>query len=84
MTSTTLRLPGALPAGRRRAIPGGLVGRVAGVPLRLASCLERAWRARRDTARLMAMSDAMLKDIGLVRGDIPFAVRAEHDRRAPF
>ena len=35
----------------------------------------QAWSARREERHLMEMPDYLLKDIGLGRSDIPFAVR---------
>lgn len=37
--------------------------------------LRRRLRERQATAALMALDDAVLKDIGLYRGEIPWAVR---------
>jgi uncharacterized protein YjiS (DUF1127 family) len=45
---------------------------------RLATALHALlswWRERREVARLSAFPDAMLKDIGVSRGGIPWAVR---------
>jgi uncharacterized protein YjiS (DUF1127 family) len=51
-------------------------GRVAG---RSARAFAQELRMRRDTRELMAMSDRMLKDIGLTRAEIGGAVRYGRD-----
>ncbi|RKF14766.1 DUF1127 domain-containing protein [Roseovarius spongiae] len=40
----------------------------------------RRWRQRRMTAALNALDDRMLRDIGLIRADIPRAVRTFDER----
>ena len=40
------------------------------------AALRRWWRERRMANELHALDDALLKDIGLYRGEIPFIVRA--------
>jgi uncharacterized protein YjiS (DUF1127 family) len=46
---------------------------------RLAALLRRWHRLRRDTHQLMSFSDAMLKDIGLSRGQIERVVMTGRD-----
>ncbi len=41
------------------------------------------WNERRAIDRLSGFPDAMLKDIGVSRGEIPFAVRCSRDRDRP-
>lgn len=41
------------------------------------------WNERRAIDRLSGLPDAMLKDIGVSRGEIPFAVRCSRDRDRP-
>jgi uncharacterized protein YjiS (DUF1127 family) len=48
---------------------------------RLGATLARAYRVRRDTRQLMALSDHMLSDIGVARADVEHAVRFGRDRR---
>jgi len=43
--------------------------------MRIVRAIAREHRIRRDTRELMAMSDHMLKDIGLTRSQIVYAVR---------
>jgi uncharacterized protein YjiS (DUF1127 family) len=43
-----------------------------------ARAICRWWAERRDAARLSSYPDAMLKDIGLSRGGIDWAVRHGH------
>jgi uncharacterized protein YjiS (DUF1127 family) len=45
------------------------------VAVRCAQAIAKEVRVRRDTRALMAMSDEMLKDIGLTRAEISGAVR---------
>jgi len=47
----------------------------AGMPWTPLRSLRRWYRERRTEAALMGLDDAMLKDIGLYRGEIPGAVR---------
>jgi uncharacterized protein YjiS (DUF1127 family) len=55
----------------------GLGARAAGRPLpALLRALRRRWRERRMARELEALDDAMLKDIGVHRGEIPSIVRA--------
>ena len=54
----------------------GLAGRIAA---RIVAAIAHELRIRRDTRQLMAMSDHMLKDIGLRRADIGEAVRRGRD-----
>jgi uncharacterized protein YjiS (DUF1127 family) len=49
------------------------------IGLRLADAIAVELRIRRDMRHLTAMSDHMLKDIGLRRADIPHAVRYGRD-----
>lgn len=46
---------------------------------RLADAVARAYRARRDTRQLMALSDHMLRDLGLGRSEVGHAVRFGRD-----
>ena len=50
-----------------------------GVAARCARAIALELRIRRDTRELMAMSDHMLKDIGLTRAEIGSAVRYGRD-----
>jgi uncharacterized protein YjiS (DUF1127 family) len=43
--------------------------------------LARAYRVRRDTRRLSAFSDHMLRDLGLGRGEIERVARVGRDWR---
>ena len=52
---------------------------VAGVAARSARAIAQDFRVRRDTRKLMLMSDHMLKDIGLTRAEIGRAVRYGRD-----
>jgi uncharacterized protein YjiS (DUF1127 family) len=52
---------------------------VSWIGVQIASAIARELRIRRDTQRLMDMSDHLLKDIGLRRADIPDAVRYGRD-----
>jgi uncharacterized protein YjiS (DUF1127 family) len=45
------------------------------VLVRIVRAVARELRIRRDTRELMTMSDHMLKDIGLTRSQIGYAVR---------
>jgi uncharacterized protein YjiS (DUF1127 family) len=47
---------------------------------RTAASILRWHRVRRDTRQVMALSDTMLKDIGLSRGEIEHAVRTGRAR----
>lgn len=63
---------------RRSAPVGGpmsLLPRWGAVLARGLRAMERAHRLRSDARRLHEMSDAMLADIGVSRGDIDHAVR---------
>jgi uncharacterized protein YjiS (DUF1127 family) len=46
---------------------------------RLTGAIARAYRARRDTRQLMALSDHMLRDMGLGRSEVGHAVRFGRD-----
>jgi uncharacterized protein YjiS (DUF1127 family) len=59
--------------------PCSLWARFSGVPARCARAIAQELRIRRDTRELMAMSDHMLKDIGLRRVEIGSAVRYGRD-----
>ena len=48
---------------------------VARILVRIVRAIAREHRIRRDTRELMTMSDHMLKDIGLTRSPIGYAVR---------
>ena len=50
-----------------------------GVAVRTARAIAQELRVRRDRRHLMAMSDHMLKDIGLTRAEIGGAVRYGRD-----
>jgi uncharacterized protein YjiS (DUF1127 family) len=50
-----------------------------GVARRFARAMAKEVRIRRDTLELLAMSDHMLKDIGLTRAEIGHAVRYGRD-----
>lgn len=76
----TSRLQDVLPMTRRRPVAGGLLGRLTTTPMAMLSRARRAWREHLAIGKLMAMSDHGLKDIGLTRGDVPFAVRTGVDR----
>jgi uncharacterized protein YjiS (DUF1127 family) len=67
-TSTTY----AYRAPRRGAFPASAARLLAGLVQALATEL----RVRRDTRRLMEMSDHMLSDIGLARSQVARAVRS--------
>jgi uncharacterized protein YjiS (DUF1127 family) len=41
------------------------------------------WNERRAINRLSGYPDAMLKDIGISRGELPFVVRCSRDRDMP-
>lgn len=45
------------------------------MPGRLAAWLRRQWKMSRDTARLTALDDHLLADMGLTRGEIRGLVR---------
>ena len=47
----------------------------AGIPVRVVRAIAEEHRIRRDTRELMAMSDHMLKDLGLTRGQIGGEIR---------
>ena len=49
--------------------------------LRTMARLWRAWRNRRDVAKLLNLDDYMLRDIGLTRGDVTGALSSprNHD-----
>jgi len=76
----TSRLQDVLPRARRRPIAGGLLGRLVAAPMAVLSRARRAWHTHLAIRKLMAMDDHALKDIGLTRGDVAFAVRAGADR----
>jgi uncharacterized protein YjiS (DUF1127 family) len=59
--------------------PFSLWARFGGVAARSARAIAQELRIRRDTRELMAMSDHMLKDIGLERAEIGSAVRYGRD-----
>jgi uncharacterized protein YjiS (DUF1127 family) len=42
---------------------------------RMAAWIRRHWKLSRDTARLMALDDYLLTDMGLTRGEIRGLVR---------
>jgi uncharacterized protein YjiS (DUF1127 family) len=46
---------------------------------RAAAAVARWHRLRRDSRRLVALSDRMLRDVGLGRGEVERAVRAGRD-----
>jgi uncharacterized protein YjiS (DUF1127 family) len=82
--------PAALPASDGQAPgPAAASGLTAGakrfadvvtrIGLRIASAIAVELRVRRDMRHLTAMSDHMLKDIGLRRADISHAVRYGRD-----
>jgi uncharacterized protein YjiS (DUF1127 family) len=51
-----------------------------------AAAVERfagRWNERRAINRLSGYPDAMLKDIGISRGELPFVVRCSRDRDLP-
>lgn len=48
---------------------------LARILVRMVRAIAREHRIRRDTRELMTMSDHMLKDIGLTRSQIGYAVR---------
>ena len=68
---------------RRSGMAESWTATIAGVATRTAARIAAAvgaeLRIRRDTRQLMAMSDYMLKDIGLTRADIARAVREGRD-----
>lgn len=47
---------------------------------RLVTGLVRAWRIRRDTRELMGLSDQVLHDLGLGRGEVEGVVRHGRER----
>ena len=57
---------------RRRS---SLIGRLFGMLTALATAIEAELRARRAAAELASLDDYMLRDIGVVRGDIDRIVR---------
>jgi uncharacterized protein YjiS (DUF1127 family) len=57
------------------AQPWSLSAWFGGVAARSARAIAKKVRIRRDTRRVMLMSDQMLKDIGLTRAEIRDAVR---------
>ncbi len=59
--------------------PWSLWAWAAGGAARVARVIAEEARARRDRRALMAMSDQMLKDIGLTRGGIGDALRNGRD-----
>ena len=61
------------------AHPWSLSAWLGGVAARCARAIAQEVRIRRDTRELMAMSDHMLKDIGLRRVEIGSAVRYGRD-----
>jgi uncharacterized protein YjiS (DUF1127 family) len=80
-TPITYRADSEIPAphGRAASIARKLVAVawawLAGVAAWSAHAIAQEVRTRRDTRELMAMSDEMLKDIGLTRAEISGAVR---------
>ena len=65
-------------SGRRMPIRAG--GRPWAGVSRLIAAVLRGYRARRDARHLLALSDHLLRDIGLTRGEVARAVRAGCDR----
>jgi uncharacterized protein YjiS (DUF1127 family) len=61
------------------AQPWSLSASFEGVAARIARAIAKEVRIRRDTRKLMLMSDWMLKDIGLTRAEIGRAVRYGRD-----
>ena len=55
-------------------------GWLVGIAARVARVVAVELRIRRDTRELTAMSDQMLKDIGLTRAQIGMSVRYGRDR----
>lgn len=49
--------------------------------VRVLGALARAYRMRRDTRQLLALSDHMLSDMGIGRGEIGQAVQVGRDWR---
>ena len=64
---------------RAAARPWSLSGWLVGVAARAARAIAVEVRIRRDTRELMAMSDEILNDIGLTRGQISGALRYGRD-----
>jgi uncharacterized protein YjiS (DUF1127 family) len=51
------------------------------LPVKVLHAFFRWWRERREIERLSAFPDSMLKDIGLSRSGIDWAVRGGHRKR---
>ena len=79
---SSIGLTDALPATRRRTLPTDVVAMLAGLPAAAVARIGRAWRTHLEIRHLMAMDDRMLKDLGLTRGQVPFAIRTGADRPA--
>ncbi len=82
-TSTlTLRRSGSSSLGQRQRLAAPATEpRLASTLAGVLGALARAYRVRRDTRRLSAFSDHMLRDVGLGRGGIGRAVRVGRDWR---
>jgi uncharacterized protein YjiS (DUF1127 family) len=60
---------------QKRSSPG-LIGRIGSFVRSLASEIQRRHRLRKDLKHLQSMSDRMLDDIGISRGEIEQVVRS--------
>ena len=63
---------------------GSILGRLAAAPRRWWGAVATWRRQQASIDHLNLMSERELKDIGLSRGDIEFAVRGDHPRNRVF
>ena len=71
-------------AAQQDSTGGSILGRLAAAPRRWWTAAATWRRQQASINHLNAMSDRELKDIGLTRADIEFAVRGEHPRERVF
>jgi uncharacterized protein YjiS (DUF1127 family) len=79
METTMASKPITYPADLEISAPHGFAAWLSRVAPRAVRTFAQELRIRRDTRQLMAMSDRMLKDIGLSRAEIGGAVRYGRD-----